>query len=611
MPIRDPAGIAGTVMLPTLSIGPAIVSQAEGNGGGATLFAYAVLRTGDTRNPITARWVVTGSGTAPASPADFIGGAMPEGTLTLAAGQVNATISVAVLADSNVEPDENFLVTLTEATMAVAVTIPAAGGTILNDDIAPAVTFLPALGTAPVAAWGPYKMVSNSYAGPLFRLVRSTDGATMAVASTGDGQSPDISGVAAWLGGSTATVDIVYDQTGNGNHLTQTTATLRPLFDPANAIGGRCPITFGASHTVDGLAPTWLTMPAAMSTDQRSSTLLLVATTAGPNPNTALVGFGTGASDYGGAYTTTNTSGAKFGGFSALNAAGYQAGPQMMTAAPSIAMIQAGPAALKTRVDGTQTSFAASAAATHAGGRLGSASYQYASAGAMQLFGLVLYPATLTDADAASVEAACRTIHALPASYDRQVVYDGDSISAAYYGRLKLAGLAQRMGLAGDPAAYVIAVSGQTMATTHANRVNALARIRSGYARNVLHLLAGTNDIENGTSASAVWTNAMLPYIQAGAAAGYTVVVGTVIPRGWSSNAAGKDMERLSLNATIRANAGSTGYAVADYGAITDLTTGAANNPPTPGYFVDGIHPNRAGQDLMIAIGKAAIEAVL
>ncbi|SMH45944.1 cellulase family glycosylhydrolase [Azospirillum agricola] len=117
----------------SVSIAPAVVSQAEGNSG-TTSFVFTLTRTGSTDTAKTVQWSVAGSGSAPADAADF-GGTFPSGTATFAVGSPTATISVAVLGDTAVEATEGFTVTLQALPNDPTVfTTATAQGVILNDD---------------------------------------------------------------------------------------------------------------------------------------------------------------------------------------------------------------------------------------------------------------------------------------------------------------------------------------------------------------------------------------------------------------------------------------------------------------------------------------------
>ncbi len=121
-----------------ISIAPAAAVVAEGSAG-TTPYTFTVTRAGDTTGTTTATWTVSGSGANPADAADF-GGSFPTGTVTFLPGSTTETITVLVSGDTDVEPDENFTVTLTSPAddqVAHIVEISpnaSADGTIVNDD---------------------------------------------------------------------------------------------------------------------------------------------------------------------------------------------------------------------------------------------------------------------------------------------------------------------------------------------------------------------------------------------------------------------------------------------------------------------------------------------
>lgn len=67
----------------------------------------------------------------------------------------------------------------------------------------------------------------SAYAGPLIRVRRSSDNAEQDIPSERDG-TLDISAFEAFVGTATAFLRTVYDQSGSGNHATQTTAAEQP-----------------------------------------------------------------------------------------------------------------------------------------------------------------------------------------------------------------------------------------------------------------------------------------------------------------------------------------------------------------------------------------------
>jgi hypothetical protein len=133
--ILNDDAVAGT----TLAIAAIDSVKAEGNAG-STGFVFTVTRSGDTSGTTTVNFAVTGSGASPASGSDISGGVLPSGTITFTAGQTSQTLTVNVAGDTTVEADEGFTVTLSNPSAPATITTATATGTILNDDVAAAVT---------------------------------------------------------------------------------------------------------------------------------------------------------------------------------------------------------------------------------------------------------------------------------------------------------------------------------------------------------------------------------------------------------------------------------------------------------------------------------------
>lgn len=119
---------------PELSFASALVSHSEGNSG-TTTYSYTVNRTGSTAGVTSVDWGVTGDVDA----SDFVGGALPGGSLTFAAGETSKTITVNVAGDATFEATESFSVTLSGVSGGTIV-LGTAVGVVLNDDAAPPTT---------------------------------------------------------------------------------------------------------------------------------------------------------------------------------------------------------------------------------------------------------------------------------------------------------------------------------------------------------------------------------------------------------------------------------------------------------------------------------------
>ncbi len=125
-----------SVLQATISISPVSQSKIEGNTGTTTMFLFNVIRSGNTDGTSTVNWTVTGSGVHPANANDFVGNVLPSGVVTFQPGQSVQTIAVQVQGDNELEPNETFSITLSNATNA-AIANGVAIGTILNDDSEP------------------------------------------------------------------------------------------------------------------------------------------------------------------------------------------------------------------------------------------------------------------------------------------------------------------------------------------------------------------------------------------------------------------------------------------------------------------------------------------
>jgi hypothetical protein len=114
-----------------------IASAASANEGpgGPTNFTFPVTRIGGTVHASTVDWAVTGNGANPAVASDFVGGVFPSGTVTLGIGVSAGSAVVAVQGDATFEPDEGFIVTLSNPSAGDTISTATATSTILNDDV--------------------------------------------------------------------------------------------------------------------------------------------------------------------------------------------------------------------------------------------------------------------------------------------------------------------------------------------------------------------------------------------------------------------------------------------------------------------------------------------
>ncbi|MBE9092297.1 hypothetical protein IQ232_22035, partial [Microcystis aeruginosa LEGE 11464] len=141
----------GGPTVPTLAIAATSANQTEGNSG-SKAFTFTVTRSGNTTGSNNVNWAVISSGTFPANATDFVGGVLPSGTVSFAPGETSKVITVNVQGDATVELNENFTVTLSNATNGATITTATATGTIENDDIS----------VTPIEAFGNTKLVQDA-----------------------------------------------------------------------------------------------------------------------------------------------------------------------------------------------------------------------------------------------------------------------------------------------------------------------------------------------------------------------------------------------------------------------------------------------------------------
>ncbi|MBA4044604.1 MAG: hypothetical protein C0471_09330, partial [Erythrobacter sp.] len=113
----------------TLSIADASVAEGDE---GSTSLVFTVTRSGGSAGEVSVNYSLTNGQT---SNDDFTG--LTSGTVTFADGQTTATITIAVIGDTVIEPDETFDLTLFNPTGGATITDNMATGTIFNDDLPP------------------------------------------------------------------------------------------------------------------------------------------------------------------------------------------------------------------------------------------------------------------------------------------------------------------------------------------------------------------------------------------------------------------------------------------------------------------------------------------
>lgn len=119
----------------SLQISASQTSFSEGTGTTPTPFVFTVTRSGSLAGTATVQYVVAGVGkTGNATASDFVGGKFPTGTISFLNGETSKQVAILIVADSTVESNEAFSVTLKSASSNATIAVSKVQATILNDD---------------------------------------------------------------------------------------------------------------------------------------------------------------------------------------------------------------------------------------------------------------------------------------------------------------------------------------------------------------------------------------------------------------------------------------------------------------------------------------------
>ena len=147
---------------------------------GLTAFTFTVSRSGYLGTAATVDYAVLGSGAQAADANDF-DGALPSGTLSLAAGEASTTLTLYVSGDIAGEPDEAFVVALSNPSAGVTIDQGEANGLIQTDDVVFDVT-APAL---PIVEGNPGTTTYFEFVVTRTGNLNSTQELTWSIAGTG------------------------------------------------------------------------------------------------------------------------------------------------------------------------------------------------------------------------------------------------------------------------------------------------------------------------------------------------------------------------------------------------------------------------------------------
>lgn len=481
---------------------------------------------------------------------------------------------------------------------------------------------LPAVSATVAEVYAPVLAVP-SYAGPLYRLVRQGDSATMDVYPLATGK-PDYAAIDAWIGTSdiadTAApqIDIIYGQKGTGANLTQPTAANRPFLTSLNALNGIRTFSF-ASVISTVFSERFMLIPGSLSLSRQAFGYhgTYRNRNVSPSRDYEFVSFDDGASTiYHQLFARSSA-----GGRMALGPATFTGQTRYLPSRLQTIGFAGGADDSRIYLQGAKETIAARAAQTMAaGGRVGSLIGTSATDGAQIAFyemaSLVFFGSKPSDADMASMEAwSAAAFGVQPATaYSKRLLIRNSSL---YENDARLLQTADfLMALPSEWEVFNRSQAGTNLTSFYANRAQDQLFMDATKTKNVLLTDAPSNDIGSNNAvttdalalseAQNLYNNTTLAYVAYWKALHPScgIVVPTVIPRGSFIGAGFREQMRIYYNQLVREGAAANGYVLSDRCAHPIFFDGQYVNLNY--YRPDRTHLETPGTAVLSSIDRAA-----
>lgn len=445
---------------------------------------------------------------------------------------------------------------------------------------------LDAVGGA-VAAYGITKLRA-AYAGNAFRVRRASDNAEQDIGFDANGLA-NWSAVTSFGASTTVFLKTWYDQSGNGNDATQTTAASQPPVFNTN--------TIGTKTALDWTAGLFLAMPAGVAGDKQALTVVGAMRPRGSHTSIFFTMPSAGTGTLMGWFDDGNLE--QFDGT-------HDSGPGKWHVSEGVG---AGIWNASNNRRFCDDRFFDTGTAGAAGALTGG--FIPRSTGVLDGYygALVIYGSILTSTQVQSIARCLYLAHGIAPQIRDRLIWCGDSITYGI-GTTANAGYAQlvKPTLSRPYQFCNLGVPSQLQASESASTYTAF---KVTGAKNVCHVFSGTNDIAaNGTAAALEpITSALCTAIKSGGI--NKLIVATMLPRngGFSAgqDANGFETQRQLYNTWLRANYLSFADALADYGG--DATMGPQAAASNVSLYADGIHPSQTGHVILAGICAPIINA--
>lgn len=441
------------------------------------------------------------------------------------------------------------------------------------------------------------KKLRANYAGSALRVVRPSDSATLNIGFVG--QNLDAAAIDTFLGSEVGQVDIWYDQSGNGNHSTQTTAVSRPLTSQ-RTIGGARSIVFPQK---------FMAIPAGSVISRQACDVYSVVDLFNSNAQDSFYQLGA-ASNQLTVLQAVTTNGV---GYFLVNGGQFGEPTFKPQSRPCIYYVRQSATEAIFAQGNEQKTAGAAADVSMVGGFIGNTGLS----GGFEALSFhschVAYGRTLSSGEATAMRGALESLFGtVVGTPTRRVIFKGDSITAASAPTsLYFDGYAkQATSLLSQPCAvYNVSGGGQQIQNEvgfYAAQTGLLLGQYPTDSRVVL-LFLGTNDLTIGGRTAAQIYADIQTYAGLVRGSGGKVIVSTILPNvGWDGT---QQTTRTDLNTLVRTNWASFADGLADFGA--DATMGPQAAAANTALYPDGLHPSRLGHSYLAPIAAAAINALL
>jgi len=412
------------------------------------------------------------------------------------------------------------------------------------------------------------------------------------IAGASGSAHPDWSTVETWADGSALRVTTLYDQSGNGNHALQDTAGRQPAIVTAKARGGLQPVTHDGGE--------WFVLPDGLAGNGRNVSVISVQRrqSIGSSGNTNQCQWMLGSAwNAGGAMSVLAiiSTGMRLLTSSTFRTLGAYARSQ-----PEVIALSSGASGVTFYRDGVTTDSSVNNAGTYVGGLIGHGGSGYNWWG--DTFFHAVYDGALEGTDMAALRGPLNGIFGIEPLEDTSLpllLAPGNSIVLGTGSSYGMNNLWFTEALLSSPIHIMnCGVFGQLAATVYSSRNSYISRYDAARPANIIVAPEPTNDIASSATGTDCWNDYTKPFIDEAVAAGFKVLLPTIIKRtGFDATRNGyKD----DFNTLARAYADETDIFLVDY-AADDASL----------FLADGTHPTSDGYATMAVRQAAAIEAAL